>query len=217
MLVVLNPGHNGGNASHVAAINRQVPAGFGQYKECDTTGTATNAGYPEHAYTWDVALRARRILRDHGVQVVLTRRNDHGVGPCVDARAAIGNHPWVAAVVSIHGDGAAPSGHGFFVNTAARRPRGASAHTMHLNRVLAHALRDGLGADSRMTTSTYLGTKGIYATTKFAALNLATRPAAFLEIGNMRNSHDAALQSSRDGRERIAEGVAAGILAFVGR
>ena len=42
---MLNPGHNGGNAANPAAINRQVPAGFGQYKACDTTGTETNDGY----------------------------------------------------------------------------------------------------------------------------------------------------------------------------
>jgi N-acetylmuramoyl-L-alanine amidase len=212
---VLNPGHNGGNAAHTAAINRQVPAGFGAQKACDTTGTATDAGYPEHAYTWDVALRVRSILRSHDVEVVFTRDDDTGVGPCVDRRAYVGNHPWVAAVVSIHGDGAPSSGHGFFVNTASRRPDGATAEVMRRNAALARTLRDGLARYSGMTTSTYLGTRGIYPTHTFAALNLATRPAAFLEIGNMRNASDAARQSSPTGREDIAQGVAAGILAYL--
>jgi N-acetylmuramoyl-L-alanine amidase len=216
-IVVLNPGHNGGNGSHGAEINRLVPAGFGRYKECDTTGTTTNAGYPEHAYTWDVVKRIARILQQRGIRVVLTRDNDHGVGPCVDQRADLGNHADVAAVVSIHGDGAPSSGHGFFVNTASRRPNGATVKVMRQNRLLAKRLRDGLNRDSGMTVSTYLGSHGIYATSKFAALNLATRPAAFLEIGNMRNSSDAALQSSASGRQHIADGVAAGILAYLGR
>jgi N-acetylmuramoyl-L-alanine amidase len=215
--VVLNPGHNGANASHPDEINRQVPAGFGAYKECDTTGTETDAGYPEHAYTWDLSLRTARILRAHGVQVMLTRPDDNGVGPCVDRRAELGNGSDVAAVVSIHGDGAPSDGHGFFVNTAGRRPDGASEQTMRRNAALARALRDALESGSRMTTSTYLGTDGIYATDKFAGLNLATRPAAFLEIGNMRNIGDAALQTSPSGREQIAEALAGGILAYLAR
>ena len=69
-LVVLNPGHNGGNASHLTEINRQVPAGFGQYKACDTTGTNTVSGYSEHAFNWDVTLRVRAALQSRGVRVV---------------------------------------------------------------------------------------------------------------------------------------------------
>jgi N-acetylmuramoyl-L-alanine amidase len=108
--IVLNPGHNGGNASHPGAISRQVPAGFGRHKHCDTTGTATNAGFSEHAFNWDVSLRVRKILQSRGVTVIMTRASDRGVGPCVDQRARIGNQVGVAGVVSIHADGAPSSG-----------------------------------------------------------------------------------------------------------
>jgi N-acetylmuramoyl-L-alanine amidase len=50
LTVVLNPGHNGGNAAHQGEINRLVPAGYGDRKACDTTGTSTNAGYPACAW-----------------------------------------------------------------------------------------------------------------------------------------------------------------------
>src|SRR5579875_2526342 len=111
-VVVLDPGHNGGNASHPEIINQLVPAGNGLTKPCNTTGTATNAGYPEHAFTWAVALRVRQLLEQQHITVIMTRPNDAGVGPCVNKRAAIGNAADAAAVVSIHGDGAA-AGHGF--------------------------------------------------------------------------------------------------------
>lgn len=216
-LIVLNPGHNGGDASDPAFMTRQVPAGFGAYKDCETTGTETNAGYPEHAYTWDTTLRLSRILRGHGVRVLLTRHNDHGLGPCVDKRAEIGNRRDVAAVVTIHGDGAPASGHGFFVMTAARQPAGATAQVARQSLRLADTVHDGLARYSGLTPSNYIGSNGYYTTTKFAALNLSTRPAVFLEIGNMRNASDAAVQSSAIGRQHIAEGLAAGILAFLGR
>ncbi len=215
-MVVLNPGHNGGNAAHPDELNRQVPAGFGAHKACDTAGTETNAGYPEHAYTWDLALRTRRILRAHGVRVVLARPSDTGFGPCVDERAAIGNHPGVAAVVTIHGDGGPSGGHGFFVMTAARRPDGASDRVLRQNQQLAAAVHDGLARDSGMTTSSYIGSDGYLRTEEFAALNLSTRPAVFLEIGNMRNAGDAALQSRPAGRADVAAGLAEGILSYLG-
>ncbi len=214
-VVALNPGHNGGNAADPAAINRLVPADrHGGRKACDTTGTNTDAGYSEHAFNWDVTLRVRDLLRAHGVRVVLTRPNDTGVGPCVDARAAVGNQPGVAAVISIHADGAAASGHGFHVCEDSRPPAGAAvAASSHRLTVAVH---DALLHGSGLTTSTYLGSNGYFPRSDLAGLNLATRPSTFLELGNMRNAGDAALQTSAAGRQRIAAAVAAGILAYLG-
>jgi N-acetylmuramoyl-L-alanine amidase len=215
-VIVLNPGHNGGNASHPAEINRQVPAGFGQYKACDTTGTSTNAGYPEHAFNWDVTLRVRTILQAHGVRVVLTRPNDTGVGPCVDQRAAIGNAPDVSAVISIHADGAPSSDHGFHVCYASRPPAGAAVEAKSVQ--LSHAIHDALLSGSGLAPAAYIGDgNGYFPRSDLAGLNLATGPATFLEIGNMRNGSDASLLSSSAGRARIAAGVAAGILTYLGR
>src|SRR5690242_3600524 len=53
-VVVLDPGHNGGNAANPLEINRLVPDGRGGRKPCNTTGTATDSGYPEHAFNFDV-------------------------------------------------------------------------------------------------------------------------------------------------------------------
>jgi N-acetylmuramoyl-L-alanine amidase len=217
LTVVLNPGHNGGDASHPAEINRQVPAGYGEYKACDTTGTNTNAGYPEHAFNWSVSKDVAKILRANGVHVVMTRPNDTGVGPCVNERAAIGNRAGVAAVVSIHADGAPSAGHGFHVNQDSKRPDGASKATAEKSDELGQAIHRALVTSSGLVPSTYIGQNGYYYRTDLAGLNMATKPATFLELGNMRNAGDAALQSSAAGRERIAKAIAAGILAYLGR
>ncbi len=111
--MTIDPGHNGGNAAHTAEINRQVDAGGGRRKACDTTGTATNDGrLSEHAFTFDVAQRLRRQLEAEGVRVVMTRATDTGVGPCIDRRAAIGNAADSDAAISIHADGGPASGRG---------------------------------------------------------------------------------------------------------
>ncbi len=73
-VVVLDPGHDGGNAAHPAEMARLVPDGRGGTKACNTTGTETDAGYPEHAFTFDVAQRVRAELVAAGVEVVSTSR-----------------------------------------------------------------------------------------------------------------------------------------------
>jgi N-acetylmuramoyl-L-alanine amidase len=211
-VVVLDPGHNGGNASHPDIINAPVPAGNGTTKPCNTTGTATNAGYAEHAFNWDVALRVRSILRGQGITVVLTRQNDTGVGPCVDKRAQIGNAEHATVVVSIHGDGSW-SGHGFHVITA-RKDLGTPAVDAASSQ-LAHDVHAQMLADSGMTTATYIGSDGYDQRSDLAGLNLSDRPTILVECGNMRDAGDAAIMSSVDGRSRIATAIASGISAFL--
>ncbi len=209
--MVLDPGHNGANASHPAQINRPVPNGRGGTKACNTTGTSTGGGYPEHAFNWDVALRVRDALTARGVQVVLTRPDDAGVGPCVHDRAAIANRAGADAVVSIHADGAAPSGRGFHV-IYSDPPLNASQGTpsVALAEALAGALRGG-----RFPAADYIGSGGLDPRSDLAGLNLAEIPAALVECANMRNPEDATLASTPTGRARYAAAIADGITTWL--
>ncbi|WP_432857143.1 N-acetylmuramoyl-L-alanine amidase [Amycolatopsis sp. CA-161197] len=211
-VVVLDPGHNGGNASHPKDINRSVPAGRGEMKPCNTTGTATNAGYSEHAFNFAVAQEVGNALAAKGIKVVYTRTNDTGVGPCVDRRAEIGNEAEADAVVSIHADGSTSAGaHGFHV--AYSSPPLNAAQGAPSTR-LARALRDGLRADG-FTTSTYIGSAGLSARSDLGGLNLSTRPTVLVECGNMRNAAEAALMSSAAGRAKYAAAIAEAIEAYL--
>jgi N-acetylmuramoyl-L-alanine amidase len=212
LVVVLDPGHNGGNASHPAEINKLVPAGRGQTKACNTTGTSTNAGYTEHAFNWDVAMRVQAILTAHGFHVVLTRPNDTGVGPCVNERATIGNQAQAAAVVSIHADGSDTAGaHGFHVEYS-NPPLNSEQGPPSIQ--LAGQLRDAMESGG-FGLSNYLGHDGLFGRDDLGGLNLSDRPTALIECGNMRDSGDAAELSSVDGRQRIADAIAAGIIAYL--
>ena len=210
-IVVLDPGHNGGNATHLAAVNRQVPDGRGGTKPCNSTGTETDAGYPEHAFTYDVALRTQRALEAAGVRVVLTRTDDTGVGPCVDVRGTIGQRVGAAAVVSIHADGAAAAGSGFHVALSSPPLNPVQSGQAH---VLGTALRNALLAGG-FHDSTYIGSQGISLRPDLAGLNLAARPTALVECANMRNAAEAKVVSSAEGRQRYAVALAGGILAFL--
>ncbi|MGH9124847.1 MAG: N-acetylmuramoyl-L-alanine amidase family protein [Acidimicrobiales bacterium] len=112
--IVLDPGHNVGNWTDPAAINQHVFVGNG-YKACDTTGTETDSGYTEAAFTFDVATRMTALLQAAGANVMLTRTNNTGVGPCVNQRAEIANKARATVALSIHGDGNPPGGRGFQV------------------------------------------------------------------------------------------------------
>ncbi len=212
--VVLDPGHNGGNAAHPEVINRLVPIGNGARKACNTTGTATASGYTEARYTLSVARLAARMLRRDGAEVVLTRRDNRGVGPCIDRRARIGNRERADAVVSIHADGGPPGGRGFHVI----RPSWIDGLTDDIHDEslrLGRSLRAAYGAGTGLPRATYLGGDGLVARSDLGGLRLSNVPAVFVETANMRNAADAARVRSSRFRRRIARGIADGIRRYL--
>jgi N-acetylmuramoyl-L-alanine amidase len=208
MAVFLDPGHNGVYDSSIA---RQVPNGRGGTKQCNTTGTATNDGYPEHALNWDVTLRIRDALSQMGARTQLSRNDDNSVGPCVDQRAALGNAMHPDAIVSIHADGGPATGRGFHVNYSNPPLNDAQAGPAMQ---FARAMRDSLLA-SGLQPSTYIGSDGLYGRADLAGLNLAQYPAVLVELGNMKNGDDAAQMQSADGRAKYATAVTAGVVAYL--
>jgi N-acetylmuramoyl-L-alanine amidase len=212
--VVLDPGHNGGNASHPKRINRQVDIGQGMRKACDTTGTATASGYAESAYTLTVARESARILRRHGAKVVLTRDDDAGVGPCITRRARIGNREQADAAVSIHADGGPSGGRGFHVIRPTRID-GLTDDIVRPSRRLGRALRAAYEERTGLPRATYLGGAGLVARGDLGGLRLSDVPKVFIETANMRNAADARKVESRRFRKRIARGIAEGVIDFL--
>lgn len=218
-VVVLDPGHNGGNAAHPEVVGALVPAG-GFEKPCNTTGTETDAGYAEHAFTFDVAQRTAALLRARGVTVVLTRTDDTGVGPCVDARAAIANDAGAALAVSIHADGAPAGDTGFHVAEPALAPDGGNRAVLAPSDVAARDLVAAFATATGLPRAQYPGNlvePGLTRRSDLAGLNLARTPAVLLEAGNMRSAQEAAQLSDPAFRQRAAEGIAAGVAAFLAR
>jgi len=216
-VIVIDPGHNPGNGAYPSEINRLVPFGAGR-KPCDTTGTATNDGYSEAAYTLDVSYRVVALLRKAGATVILTHtRTAPAWGPCITERAAIGNRNHAAAAISIHADGGPPGGHGFatIVPAAPLPAVGLTAAMIARDRRLAIAVRDAYTAATGMLVSSYLGSRGISPSNAYGGTNLSRVPKIFIETGNMRNAGDAAKLESGAFRQRAAQGIATGIRAFV--
>jgi N-acetylmuramoyl-L-alanine amidase len=204
-VIVVDPGHNGGNGSHNADINRQVFIGNGS-KECDTTGTQTNDGYPEFDFTMDVANRLTRLLEAEDARVVLTRTDSSGWGPCITERAATGNDAHADLAISIHADGGPASGRGFHVLLPAAVP-GYNDGVVAPSAAFGRVLRDTYTAQTGMPTATYIGTNGLMVRSDLGGLNLSRVPKVFLETGNMRNATDAHQLEDPAFREKIAAAV----------
>ena len=213
LVVALDPGHNGDNWAAPATINRLVNV-ITEWKPCDTTGTQTDAGYTEAAFNFDVAMRLARLLRAEGATVVLTRTSDHGVGPCITQRAAIGNRAHANAAISIHADGGPPGGSGFDVIEPGLVPGHTNGIVAPSHR-LAVDIRNAYHKITGEPYANYVGHRALDVRTDLGGLNLSTVPKVFIECGNMRNAADAAKLSSARFRQRIAVALAAGFTAFL--
>ncbi|MEU9730173.1 N-acetylmuramoyl-L-alanine amidase [Streptomyces sp. NPDC048002] len=216
-VVVIDPGHNPANFQHTAEINRKVDIGTGM-KECDTTGTTTNSGYPEADFTLDVAHRMRTLLEEQGATVRLTQDGDRPYGPCIDERARIGNEARADAVVSVHADGSGTGNRGFHVilpgavNSGSADTRPIVAPSKDLGeRIAGHFVKVTGSAPSN-----YVGDgTGLVTRKDLGGLNLSTVPKVFIECGNMRDSKDAAQLTSGAWRQKAAQGISEGIVSFL--
>lgn len=216
-VIVIDPGHNPDNFRHTSEINRKVNIGT-NWKECDTTGTSTNAGYTEARFTLDVAHRMRTILEKQGATVKLTQDGDRSFGPCVDERARIGNTAHADAVVSLHADGSGAGNRGFHVILPASVHAGA-ADTRPIvasSRDLGERIAGLFVRETGSAPSNYVGDgTGLVVRKDLGGLNLSTVPKVFIECGNMRDTKDAALLTSGVWREKAARGISEGIVGFL--
>ncbi|MBD3688876.1 N-acetylmuramoyl-L-alanine amidase [Nanchangia anserum] len=199
--ILLDPGHSGG----LVGATRQVPDGRGGFKDCNNSGTASNAGFPEHTFNWEVATRLKALLEDEGASVDLTRADDVSMGPCVDERGKMASG--YDAAVSIHANGTPnPAVKGYFalVSSPALTPaQGEPSQT------LARHLLTGLGYAGFSPSTAVAGQISYRA--DLAGLNFAECPTVMMELGEMRNGEEAALMQTPEGQQRYAEALADGL------
>lgn len=218
--VVIDPGHNTGNFKHTSEIDQKVDIGTNR-KECDTTGTTTNSGYMEAEFTLDVSRRLRTVLEAKGLKVVLTHEagTARPWGPCINERARIGNEAAADAVVSVHADGVSSGNRGYHVILPAKVKGGAAdtAKIVGPSRDLGEKIGSNFARTTGSAPANYLGSgTGLVVRDDLGGLNLSTRPKVFIECGNMRDAKDAALLTSPEWRQKAAQGIADGIVGFLG-
>jgi N-acetylmuramoyl-L-alanine amidase len=216
-VVVIDPGHQLGNHNYPRRINRPVPAG-GFKKPCNTTGTATEGGYPEATFAWQVSKLLKARLERLGASVRMTRttnREDRW-GPCVDERGRAGNRAPADLKLSVHADGSYAAGaRGFHVIAPTdRRPW---THDIYRpSKRLAVDTRAALRAHGLRVANYVAGGDGLDFRSDLGTLNLSDVPTAMVELGNMRNRADAHRMTSARGRQTYARALAGAVRRFLG-
>lgn len=203
-LVVLDPGH-GGEDPGASGYNRT----------------------PEKKLTLDIAKRVRYKLRDTGISVMLTRERDRTLS--LDSRVKIATQYRADLFVSIHlnssvnrtvsgfetfmvpAEGyattAAPASRSLRYSAPARCP--GNLYTP-MNAVLAYYLQKGLvsygdGQDRGIRQARYY------------VIRNAPCPAALVECGYLSHRREGILLTSEEHRDRVAEGIARGIMTYLSR
>ena len=213
VVIALDPGHQLGNSNpeHFDELAQTHFNGH-ETKNCNTSGTATNAGYPEATYNWNVARLVKDQLEALGADVRMTRHSNsmRKWGPCVDERGRFGAKVGADLMLSIHGDGADSSGYGFYVmvpSVIKGWTDDISAKSIRLGKRFVSGMA-GAGAPR----STYVSGQ-MMITPTISTLNFSDVPVILLESGNMRNSSDAARMSSAAGQRQYADWIVAGLRA----
>ena len=208
----MDAGHNGLNYTDTAFIDHKIWNGR-EWEACNTTGTQTASGYTEALFNFNVATYLAADLRRDGARVVLTRTNNHGVGPCVTRRIQIINTAHADVGIEIHADGGPTSGRGFTVlEPVADGPN---------DKVIGQSIRFGsdvrsaLLADSPMRMSDYYGHNGTIFRNNLTGLNLTRVPNVLIECGNMANAADARLLTSSAVQRQIARALDQAIVRFL--
>ena len=217
-LILLDPGHQLGNSNpRFARQMAQTYFNGAIRKGCNTTGTATNAGFPEATFTWRVAKALKPMLEAAGATVRMTRTSNSydAWGPCVWDRAKLANRIGADAMVSIHADGASAGSKGFFV-IAPALIEGWTDDVVRKDRRLAKAMIAGMGA-AGAPRSNYIGGQ-LMISRETTSLNVSNVPTVTVEVGNMRNAGEARRMSSAAGQRQYAQWLYAGLERyFAGR
>jgi N-acetylmuramoyl-L-alanine amidase len=210
--VGIDPGHNGDNYTDPTFLNTPIWNGR-EHEGCDTTGTQTASGYSEARYNWNVANYLKADLIAEGAKVVLTRKSNTGIGPCVTTRAQIINRFHANVAIDIHADGGPPGGRGFAILLPVAD--GPNDRVIGASKRFALDLRARFLAVTRMPESTYDGVDGFEPRDDLAGLNLTTVPKVLIECGNMINATDATLLVTSRFQRLAARAMAEAITGYL--
>ena len=158
-------------------------------------GASVGYVYEKHL-ALDTARRVEELLRKEGIKVVMTRSRDVFIP--LPSRAAAGNRYRNAIFVSIH-------------YNYSRGGSGAGAETFYhfsSSYTLAAYIQAYLVQESRMTN------RGVKHANFHVIRNTTRNPAVLVECGFVSNPSERSRMLTGEFRNRIAEGIAKGIIAY---
>ena len=207
-VVVVDPGHD----LRANPDTEPIGPGSSTLKIKDGGGThGVVSGLREADLNLRVSLRLRRLLRDAGVRVVMTRTRTAGTSMGNIARARIANRAGAALFLRVHADGSTD-----------RSARG--THTLHpaLHRgwtddVYTRSKRAARLVQRELVRSLGFPDRGLQERSDFTGFNWADVPVILTELGFMTNPAEDRLLATSAYQRRAAVGLCRGTLRFLGR
>ena len=205
-MIVIDAGHQGKGNSE------KEPIGPGakevKYKvSWGTQGITTKK--PEYEVNLEVALKLERILLELGYDVVMVRQT-HDVNISNSERAAIANENDADAFVRIHCNGSEDhSITGAFTMCQTINNVFCGSDLYDSSRKLAECVI------AQLCASTDARNMGVIETDTMSGINWCTVPVTIIEMGHMTNPEEEALLCSDDYQEKLALGIANGIVKFL--
>jgi N-acetylmuramoyl-L-alanine amidase len=207
-VVVVDPGHD----RRANPDTEPIGPGSATLKIKDGGGThGVVSGLREADLDLRVALRLRRLLREAGVRVVMTRTRTAGTSMGNIARARIANRAGAALFLRVHADGSTD-----------RSARG--THTLHpaLRRgwtddVYTPSKRAARLVQRELVRSLGFPDRGLQERSDFTGFNWADVPVILAELGFMTNPTEDRLLATAAYQRRAALGLCRGTLRFLGR
>jgi len=205
MVVCIDPGHQ------TRGDSQQEPIGPGAAETKPrvtggTTGVTTRV--PEYEVVLQISMNLKERLEAAGISVVMTRdTNDVSISNAERARMA--NAAGADLFVRVHADGSTD-------------PNRAGITTLYpgtnqwTGPIAGRSERAARLVQDALVASTGAADLGIKPRTDLSGFNWATVPSVLIECGFMTNAIEDRLLSSPHYQDKLAEGMAAGIIAYLG-
>lgn len=206
LVVCIDPGHQ------ARSDLSQEPIGPGATETKDsvrggTTGVVTRI--PEYEAVLQISMNLKERLEAQGVKVVMTRTtNDVNISNA--ERARIANEAGAALFVRVHCDGSTdPATNG--TSTLYPGPNQWTGPIVEESKVAAQMVQNAV------VSETGSASRGIVPRTDQTGFNWSKVPAITVECGFMSNSVEDKLVTSPNYQDKLAAGMATGILGFLAR
>jgi N-acetylmuramoyl-L-alanine amidase len=203
-VVVIDPGHQ----SRGDSTPEPIGPGATETKPRvtgGTTGVVTRV--PEYEVVLQIATNLKTRLEAQGITVVMTRTtNDVNISN--SERARIANEAGADLFVRIHADGNVDSAQAGISTLYPGENRWTSP-------IVARSLRAANAVQGAVIASTGAVSRGVVPRTDLSGFNWATVPSVLIECGFLTNAVEDRLVSSPHYQDKLAEGIATGIRAFL--
>ncbi|MDP4178842.1 MAG: N-acetylmuramoyl-L-alanine amidase [Bacillota bacterium] len=201
-VIVIDPGH----ADHADLSTEPIAPNSSVMKIKDGGGAeGVSTGTPEYEVNMRVAVSLKNILQQNGYTVIMTKTSNSESPGNVD-RAKIGNNANASLVIRIHADTSDDSS----VKGASMLVP--SAINDNTQKIYSESKRCGQIVLNTLANEVGMKNRGVVETDQMTGFNWSTVPVILVEMGFLSNPDEDRLLSSSDYENKLAKGLADGIM-----